>query len=404
MNGNWLKAVGLVALVLVAFFVVTRVAAFLGRQPKRVPPTSSYSVSSLGLALIIEVLEREERSTKRVSSRASKPTSDRQLVVLPTPTLSLSFNHQLKKAPNLLIILPKYTYQMDMAKPAWLESGVPIPFLRLDNFAKRLELPLTGEAVLTAPPKRWIQNIEGPAPTIVGQAQLINSPELTPLIASDQGVLLGALTVENRKVYILADPDLLNNHGLVKGDNLTLAENIFAALTPANGEIIFDEPNSPYREDSPNVGSGLFAFPTLTSVLIFLEVILTGFLAYLAGSSRLGPPLKDEEEVNFGRKRLIESGARLLARSGRHISVTRDYIGLTIKAAAKAAHLPKGLNDQEMANALNQKDPKFSVRRLLAEINRTDGPSEKTCLKWAQEIYSFKVRLERGTTASRRNN
>jgi hypothetical protein len=389
--------------------VVTRISAFFNRTSPTELPVSSYSVSSLGLNLLYEVLERQELAVKRVASNHPIPLTNRQLIVLSSPVLSTAFNQDLSKVNNLLVILPKYAYVLDEAKPQWIRRGVKTAFTHLAEVFKRLNLPIEGEVALAPEVTAWNPNFKGQSPTIQGLTQLIKSPDITPIIGSSSGLLLGVVTVGPRKVYFLADPDLLNNHGLIKGQNLDLAQSIFADLLPPSGEIIFDEPRPrggdlPRDREAYPEKAELFSFPTLTSVLIFFQVVLTGFLAFLAGASRLGPPVKDETEVSFGRKQLIQSGARLLSRRGLMKSVTQDYVNLALRAAAKAAHLPKGLNDKAIKEILAQKDLKFSLTRLLATIERTADPSEKTCLSWAKTIYSFKVRLERGSEAGRRYN
>ena len=53
--------------------------------------------------------------------------------------------------------------------------------------------------------------------------------------------MLGELKEGRRRIWVLADPDPIENHGIGKGDNLAFATTIvYALLAGKPGKLVFD--------------------------------------------------------------------------------------------------------------------------------------------------------------------
>ena len=86
----------------------------------------------------------------------------------------------------------------------------------------------------------------GPKPDLPSPVQLIKqSAHLEPLVTLGGDVLFGRVLPSDERstsdVYVLSDPDLIATHGLVRGDNATLAVSIVERLRPGGGGVVFDE-------------------------------------------------------------------------------------------------------------------------------------------------------------------
>ena len=122
------------------------------------------------------------------------------------------------------------------------------------------------------------------APDLTAPAQLLRpAPDLEPLIECDQGVLLGSLGA----MFVLADPDLIENHGLLRGRNAELVLAVLARVR-GDGPIVFDET---LHGDLPQDGiwSRAGEFP---HVLMPVHLLLfTALLAWIA-NGRHGPAIE----------------------------------------------------------------------------------------------------------------
>ncbi|MDR2422848.1 MAG: hypothetical protein LBE01_05655 [Deltaproteobacteria bacterium] len=375
---------------------------------------SSYSASAVGYALLYETLAAQGLSPQRLlRDEPSPPPAKKRAYVALDPVAFAENRPQLlmAKSHDLLIVPPKYRYGPMPDNPRWIGQSQPIA-PRKDGFAERLpNLGLTGEILLVPPPAKWEATLNDLAPTLSAPAQLIKSNGLTPIIAAPEGILLGkALGPQGQTYWVLADPDVLNNHGLQKGDNLALALAIFKAATNQGDGVVFDEPavgsnSSPLKAKSLKdlaSANGALRRLSIGQIALYAHIALAALLAALTASGRFGPPKLDESPLGFGREKLIENGARLLERAKKPKTVALGYFSLAVRSAAKAARLPKGLTEREIRERLENAVPRFSLAALKAEIDRAKAPTAAICLKWARAIYAFKARIENGSQTNRR--
>jgi hypothetical protein len=402
-----LLAIGLILLAFIAclyFFQRDSTGSFYPQTVNQ----SSYSVSAVGLALFYELLADNHQLHRALRGVNWRPEPN-QLVVLSQIDLSLNQVKSLAQAPRLLLILPKYNYQVDASNPSWIMSAKTKLDQKLGPIYQQLGLSAT-ETSLVNPPQKWSTTLDGVNPTLIGTARLIQDPLLTPLIAAPEGILLGEIHNEKQRILLLTDPDIVNNHGLGQGDNLALALAMINRISPAKSEIIFDEPLvAPKNARNERASSSkLFEFPTGPQTLLYILILANVLVALLSLGSRFGPPRKDAgtdgETVEYGRRKLIENSAQLLRKTKSQQAVTLNYLALIIKMAAKAARLPKGLAESETRQRLEKLDPQFSLAQLFREIDQTPHPSPNLRLEWAIRAHDWKARLERGFKTGRRHN
>src|SRR5207249_9539312 len=90
-------------------------------------------------------------------------------------------------------------------------------------------------------PVQWTTNELGLVPNVRTPTQLISGTGLRPVIGSERGMLVGQLVERNRTVLVLADPDVISNHGLAREGNAALAVALIKRLRGPNGTVVRSE-------------------------------------------------------------------------------------------------------------------------------------------------------------------
>lgn len=144
------------------------------------------------------------------------------------------------------------------------------------------------------------------------------------------GMPSGALIVacdDHPDVYLLSDPDLLNNHGLALADNAAFAVSLVERLRGA-GEmrpVYLDTSGEPLDSERPvNEGKSyersatdlkrFFAYPLS---VIWGTLLVVAAICFWRGAYRFGPPLSDTSgNIEMSKTAAIEATARLLRLSG----------------------------------------------------------------------------------------
>jgi len=193
----------------------------------------------------------------------------------------------------------------------------------------------------------WQTNSIGISPTLSGVVQLIQSEEIKPLVGCQDGILLGEIEISGRQIWVLSDPDVLSNHGIVRGDNAAFMLTVIDTLRRWNNSdpdalIVFDGVLHGFQEQQASPLALLFGFPF---VIVTILTCIAALLLVLSGMSRFGAPLVSKPALDFGKANLIGNGARLLDYAGHHSEVLVRYIGMTLHYVASALRAP----DENMA-------------------------------------------------------
>ena len=164
-------------------------------------------------------------------------------------------------------------------------------------------------------------------------------------------LLAEARTPDRGHVYILADPDALENHGILQGDNARFAAELIAALWSGEGSIVFDETVHSGYLKTRNPLQLLFQFPYCLVLGLTLAAVA---LLLFATTSRFGGPETPPPALAAGKGPIISNAAALLERAGHQPSVLRRYIRQTLHEAGRTLHAPPGLDDAELADWLDR--------------------------------------------------
>jgi hypothetical protein len=317
-------------------------------HPDPVGPTV-YSKSAIGHAALFELLRRLEIPVTASEGGSGHHGSPGQLLVIAEPRTGPALDdvRALLVAQNVLLVLPKRTGTSDPHRPNWLgrdrlvseDAALDVLHLVDENAT------LTRGGSLDA----WPAQPFAPGHLSIAGAQLIHSKELRPLLQGPEGILAGDRFLGRRHVTVLADPDLLANFSLERGDNSVAAVNLIVSLrNDPDSAVIFDEFEHGFAERPFHMLGIFFQFPF---ALVTLQIAIAAALLVWAAGARFGAPAPLAEPIAAGKRSLIEAGARLLDRPQRMGEVSARYVEAIIRDAGNTASPLPQLTDGALGNA-----------------------------------------------------
>lgn len=173
-------------------------------------------------------------------------------------------------------------------------------------------------------------------------AQWIEGGDCTPVIGSREAALMVDCPLgENSRMLMLADPDLLDNHGLRLGQNAEIALDLMRELADG-GNVVID-----YSDDNwlAYAGGGAVRERTWSDLLRFFEppfaalwvgLGLALMLALWRSSLRYGPVVAAAAGPGAGKDMAIRARARLMRQSGEDGAMVGEYAAARIAATAVA--------------------------------------------------------------------
>lgn len=340
--------------------------------------TNSYNASAVGHAVLYEMLRRLDFPLSRRLGGQPIPRGRGALLVLAEPDsrLPAESGAELLLAPCRLLVLPKWRGVKDEKHPGRIAKARPLPV----DEAARAYLTFadaTGTVVRTQWPSAWTVNDLGVTPAGGEVVQLVRSAKMRPVVGTKAGMLVGELRDGGSRVWVLSDPDVLSNHGLVRGDNAAFMIALLAAIRGegpgrAGAPVVFDESLHGFRRPEDTSLRLLFSFPFS---LVVLLICASGALLALAGARRFGVPRRAAPACAFGTEELIANSARMLDYAGYQDTTLRRHARMTLRAAGRALHAPPGLDERALAAWLDSigraRGVEASCAEILNEIDRT---------------------------------
>ena len=380
---------------------------------RRAAGPGTYSTSALGYAGFYRALARSGLPVGRSLGRTLAKVGSSGTLVLAEPDLGYMNGDdalRLLSVKRLLLVLPKWEGTPDEERREWVaEARLLPPLVPVQTLLLASSAP--SEIVRMPWPLRWGENELGATPTGAGEVQLIRSSVLRPVVGSAEGMLVGEIADEERRIWVLSDPDVMSNHGVAKGENALFMLALLDALRfwregDAQAPIVFDETIHGFRESERTPGALLLRFPFVVATLL---ACCAFSLFVWAGAGRFGRAVLPKRELDFGKAGLIANAVRLLDYSGHHADVFRRYILMILRDAGEAMHLSPLLGDAELAAELdrigNARGIEGSFTSALEAVSSAgdDERSVRTLFRCARELYDWKGALLNGSTVDRRD-
>lgn len=318
-----LIAVGALAFVVMAYLLIA------GEDTRgwQASPTTS-SRSAVGYRAFTELLRRFDMEPA-APGEATLARASLRIVLAPRTPQEVREILQSTTRPVLIVLLK------------WRASAPPLSDrvanaqLRSREAVQALARAIADDATIERPEAVGAWRLDGvqgmPA---LARPQLVRSAKLCPLVSSPEGVLVARLCARPQ-VAVLADPDLLANHGLWRGDNAVLAMSLVARLRAGNGPIVALEAVN----DLPSRSIWQLAVSPPFALVTFAALVAIGIVLWSA-AIRFGPPVDEPLPPPAGVFALINVAARLLRDRADGGRLLRRYADLTVLDLGRRLRAP----------------------------------------------------------------
>ncbi len=344
-----------------------------------------------------------------LSARREPPQTKEELLFQQDKyDLSLTPISQKRNLAQTLIVLPKWRSGMRLAKvghPAlWNDAE------RMTRLLRRLTGDTAGSVVRSAVP---FVDFDGPGGADlrakIYAAQLVRSSNCAPIVGTDAAMLLGRCSYGTkvkgqRDFLLLADPDLLNNHGLALGDNARVASALFEEWAEGKNVVIDYSASNwlvPERARAPRVRSwsdlGRFFSPPFT--LLWLAGLLSMALMLWRAALRFGPVIETLANISASKRLAVAARARLMRLSDQDGAMLSDYAQIRIATLcaqifgpARARHYA---SEEAFLRYVKRRRPELA-EPLIAALNGLRGlPARIPTARALSQVDELEHILER---------
>jgi hypothetical protein len=334
---------GVVAVGILAFIAMLVLGAYApDLRSGRNGGSHALSNAATGFSGLVRLAEATGRNPEIVRTVAT--LGEEEALVVATPENGADDLSELlrRRGPRpTLLVMPKWETLGDRLHPGWVKtSGLRPPDDPGRLLAPQRPIEVTrhragGAALKTVPPEAPPQ-LSFHAP---GVLQTMTGKGLTPLVTDDEGRLVVA-QVDNSRLYILSDPDLLDNRGMADLHQAAAALALLDYLNATGAEaVLFDVTlNGLGRSKSPLKLA--FDPPFLATTLALAAAML---LAGLHGLGRFGAPRPPQRALAFGKAALVDNAAALVRKARRQAALGARYAELVRARAAAAFGAPARL-------------------------------------------------------------
>lgn len=388
-------------------FITGLLFAMLGPGPSEVRSrrADTFSRSAVGHHALLRLLKATDVPVSVSRARTTQKAGAGTVLLLLEPQRSVSDPTaddlpvilRDSAARDVIVVLPKWDPWGFHTRFDWIESVDPVPPTRVSGVldAARVEADLRdGDGAFTAGPFSSL------TPTITAPRVLAGLPAV---VSDGTGALVARTQAYGKSIWLISDPDLFNNMGLLEGDNAAFT---LALLEHIAGDraLIIDETLHGYTIVE-GVWPRLFEFPL---VLTTAQVGLVLLLVVLAGVRRFGPPHADTLALGRGRAVLISNTARLLWYGGHSAGVLDQYWQATVRAVRHGVHAPANLEGEPLWRWLDRVGAARGLDQTAVElaeavraVDDADGPG---ILARARAIAAWRAGMlaEEGLSGSRR--
>jgi hypothetical protein len=367
----------------ILLFAATLYFMFFGHPNTPVGP-SAFSRSAIGYAGIADVMHRlGARIVKSRSASLGKLDPDGVLVVAePLPSTSPEQLRSLFTAGRVLLVLPKWTGNPSEQTAGWIEDA---SLLEEDAARKVARIAVPGAEIVRVPSvANWSPN---------------KSSLLRPVVATAAGMLVGELRTGQRRLWILADPDIMQNHGFP--GNAAFATTLINRLRGGDGNIVFDETVHGLAEQPRSPFWMLFEFPFVLATV--QGAIAIAFLLW-ATMGRFGVPLTPPVAMASGKAGLIENTAKLFELARYQPVIIKRYVYAIIRDVARQLHAPTGMSDTALVEWLRRTGQARAVNVDCGSVLSTASDlssgshGDTTLSALAREIFRWKQEIIDGVS------
>lgn len=395
----------LIAVAIVAALGFGALAAFAPElRASRDPGAHALSRSAVGYAGLVQLLKQTDRPV--LVSRSPLPArtdgAGGLLVLTPPPGVDQAeMDALISQADTVLIVAPKWAALPDQLHPGWaINVGlIPGAMVRIGDRKDLLGVARAkgSAAPLLQPPAAAADGADqrlfktgttlafGPVDQLQTRTKGIAAIELVDQTGAP--VLLHA----KGDIYVLTDPDLLNNHGLSSLASAQAAIALIDGLRGGDGAVVFDVTLNGLRRTRSLFQLALEPPFLAATLCILAAALLMGWRAAV----NFGAVERRARAVALGKRALVESSAGLIRLTHREARMAPRYAALVRSQALNAA----GVREQatEAADAyldrLSEGAGQAPFSRLAEEAKQTKTPA--ALMRVAAALYHWKSEVVR---------
>lgn len=351
--------------------------------------THALSNAATGFSGLVRLAEATGRNPTIVRAQDELKSEDLAVITPDHGSIDLSGILEQRGPRATLLVLPKWDTTADKGRTGWVRVAGLLP---AQDPARTLypETPLLigrerGNSLsLTTVPFGSPPDLQFIAPAVV---QWMSSDQLSPVITDSQGhIVLGQL--KQQRLYILADPDLLNNHAMGDERQAKAALVLLDYLNSTGARsVLFDvTANGLGRSQSPLKLA--FDAPFLAVTLtIFAAMVLAAWQALF----RFGPALRRPRAIAFGKAALVDNSAALFRKAGRQSHLGGRYVELICERAIRLFRLPATLDRSELRERLEALNPRRSFSAAAESAFAAQNAAEllaaaQSLNRWLEEV------------------
>jgi hypothetical protein len=276
-----------------------------------------------------------------------------------------------RRGPRVtLVILPKWETQRDTMRSGWVRVVDLLPQIVPENvLAPAYELKIArikerGTRLQTVHASA-MQDLGFVSPEVT---QVLSGSEIEPVLIDPKGRVVLA-KIGDQPLYVLADPDLLNNHGMANAKQAAAALALLDLLNSTDAESVLFDVTANGLGHSRSPLRLAFDPPFLAvTITIFVGMLLAGWQALV----RFGEPRRPQRALAFGKTALVENTAALIRKAGRETHLASRYVDTIRERATALFRLPPWLKGPELDERLDTLPArtKFTTLAAAAESAR----------------------------------
>lgn len=347
--------------------------------------THALSNGATGFSGLVRLAEATGRNPVIVRSKDQLKSEDLTLITPDHGWTDLSEVLDQRGARVTLVVLPKWDTAAYREKPGWVRVSGPLPGPDpARTLAPGIPFGITREKTKGEP----LRTVAAGAPAELRflaprMLQTLSSKRVEPLIVNARGaIVLGK--IRDSQMYVLADPDLINNHGMGDERQARAALALLDFLNSTDAKSVqFDViANGLGRSRSPLKLA--FDPPFLAVTLtIFAAMLLAAWQALV----RFGPVRRRERAIAFGKAALVDNSAALIRKAGRESRLGSRYVEVIRERAVSLFRLPPALDRQSLDAQLEKLNPNRSFAQAAAAA--AGAQSREDLLGAAQSLNSW---------------
>ncbi len=384
--------IGLIVAGLVSFAAFVMLLSWGGQAGGRSGGRgTALSVAAIGFKGLVDLTD-DFYDTELVRNGSQLDTDDLVVIALEPQTEPAQVQRLLNERYDVptVVILPKWDVVRDPDHRGWVRSlgpdlgGTAEHMLDLGVEVETLSQRRAGRGRA-----RGYGMMRGLSVPLPASPQVIDGSDLEPLLTTPDGDILVA-RVDDRPLYIVADPDLLNNHGISDPGRARAAVQMLGVMKPdSGGPIRFDLTVNGY-------GGGRSLLKSMLEppfLAMTLALIAAAILAGLHGAIRFGPARPPARAIPFGKAALVENSAGLVKLARRDVRLGGGYADVVRDDAARAGAAPPNLHDEALEAYLDRfsrpGEPPFS--QLAATLRSARDRHElmsaaRALFRWKKDL------------------